>query len=75
MVDIIEKGELPGEKLYETTCSNCKTRFRFKKDEAKVNYDQREGDYLSIACPLTGCNKTVTVDIDSYNRQYGVKGM
>lgn len=58
MVEIVRRGILPEEKVHEATCGNCYTVFRFKQGEAHVTGDQRDGDYMTIACPL--CNKTVT---------------
>lgn len=49
---IIEQGRLPESQTYEVTCRHCRTRFEFARGEAKHNHDQRDGDYLSIACPL-----------------------
>ena len=60
---IIEKGELPGKKQYQARCNSCKTLFEFFADEAKRQGDQREGDYLAIACPLNGCGYKVTISI------------
>lgn len=56
-MEIIKRGELPGEKVYETSCSHCKTRFRFKRDEARPSRDQRDGTLLIVKCPLPGCGK------------------
>lgn len=60
---ILTKGKLPTEKVYEVKCRYCKTRFEFKKGEAKEVDDQRDGTYLSIRCPLQGCNHFVTTNI------------
>lgn len=49
---IIKKGKLPEEREYMSTCRHCKTFFSFLKNEATYNYDQRDGDFLSIDCPL-----------------------
>lgn len=52
MVVIIRHGELPEEKSYETTCRHCNTIFVFERHEARLVRDQRDGDFLKIACPL-----------------------
>lgn len=57
-MEIIKKGELPAEKLYTLTCRYCSTEFRFKQGEAKRISDQRDGNYLSINCPL--CHRQCT---------------
>lgn len=58
MVEVIRLGQIPEEKEYTATCGNCSTLFKFKRREAKVTYDQRDGNFLQIDCPL--CKKTVT---------------
>jgi RNase P subunit RPR2 len=49
---IIERGHLPEQKPYRVTCGTCRTIFEFEQREAKVTRDQRDGDYVSIACPV-----------------------
>lgn len=56
---IIKRGVVPGEKSVTTTCENCETKFKFLRQEATQRYDQRDGDYLEIHCPV--CRKIVTV--------------
>jgi len=63
VVEIIRKGQLPSEKVYEASCGHCHTRFRFKQGEADYNSDPRDGDYLSIRCPLDGCGHLVTMGL------------
>ena len=52
MVEIIKRGTLPDEKTYETECRHCRTFFRFERREAHFVTDQREGDAVTIACPV-----------------------
>ena len=59
-MEIIKAGSLPSDVMYTTTCPNCKTQFRFQAVEAKTVYDQRDGNYLEITCPLQGCKHLVT---------------
>jgi RNase P subunit RPR2 len=49
---IIKEGLIPEEVVYRTTCTKCDTEFEFSEKEAKVTSDQRDGDYVSIPCPL-----------------------
>ena len=51
-MEIIRRGELPQERVYEAICSNCKTIFRFEEREAEKVSDQRDGDFLRIKCPV-----------------------
>jgi hypothetical protein len=55
MVEIIKRGEIPGERVRECTCNRCQTIFSFKEFEAQYSSDQRDGDALKIACPV--CNQ------------------
>ena len=54
---IIKSGIKPSERLYQVTCTTCKTEFEFKQSEATFYDDQREGSYYSIKCPI--CNDSV----------------
>jgi len=60
MVEIISKGIPDAERKYFATCSKCKTSFSFKKGEARLVYDRRDGNYLEIACPV--CPRICNVD-------------
>jgi hypothetical protein len=57
MVEIISRGVLPSEKTYETTCPNCGTWLRLNRGEDKFTSDNRDGDFLTISCPV--CNVPV----------------
>lgn len=61
-MEIIVRGKLPEEDEYEATCYRCRTVFRFQRVEARYVSDQREGDYLSIACPV--CKAKNSVDVE-----------
>lgn len=67
-MEILFQGTPPGERTYVVTCNNCKTKFRFKKNEARVVPDWRDGDYLSIQCPTAGCRQEVSATTGSYER-------
>lgn len=54
MVEIIERGMKPSEKVYVAKCRECETRFSFKRSEASFVADQRDGDALVIDCPTCG---------------------
>lgn len=59
MVEIIRRGELPEEKQYQHTCTNCSTHFKFKRAEARLSPDQRDPGYF-IPCPLCKQNCWMT---------------
>ena len=61
MVEIIKRGVPRGEVVHDITCRFCKSELRFKEHEAKRHYDQRDGDYLSITCPV--CQSVINKDI------------
>lgn len=51
---IICRGVDPKEHTWRGTCLNCKTLVEFSKAEARYNHDQRDGDYLTVTCPVCG---------------------
>jgi hypothetical protein len=55
---IIERGQQPKQKLYTIRCRHCQSKFEFEQSEAKVVRDQRDGDYVQIACPVCFTNCT-----------------
>ena len=56
---IIERGELPQNKTYQTKCHRCKTVFEFEKNEAQPFNDRGEM-VLVIDCPV--CKHTLSVN-------------
>jgi RNase P subunit RPR2 len=56
---IIKRGQVPGNEVYRLDCNHCHTEFEIEAKEAKYNSDQRDGDYLSIECPI--CKTVCTV--------------
>ena len=56
---IIERGELPQNKIYQAECHRCKTTFEFEKHEARPFNDRNEM-VLVINCPV--CKHTLSVD-------------
>lgn len=53
-MEIIKKGTPPEEKIYEAECSKCKSVLRFKQSEGKITYDQRDGNLITVKCPVCG---------------------
>jgi len=51
-MEIIKRGTPPGEQLYTGTCRMCTTEVRFKLNEAEIHSDQRDGEIISVACPV-----------------------
>jgi hypothetical protein len=62
-VEIITKGQLPSERLYMKTCTNCRTLFRFKASDTEPDKsgDPRDAHLRHIVCPLPGCKTMLPV--------------
>lgn len=58
---ILQKGVLPSKQIYRATCRHCGTQIEFHFEEAEFISDQRDGDFLSIPCPLPMCLHKITV--------------
>ncbi len=58
---IIKEGIHPNEIVHQGTCTTCKTEVEFKRSEGEVVYDQRDGDYVKVACPI--CGGTITSNL------------
>ena len=58
-IRIIKPGKMPEHRIFEATCRFCTCVFEFTPNYAKLVFDQRDGDYYSIACPHCGhqCTK------------------
>lgn len=61
---VIKKGALAGDSIYRTTCSNCKSELEFQRKEAKYHFDQRDGDFLEVKCPVCGHPAYANVKVD-----------
>lgn len=53
-MEIIFRGQEPHKKVHTGTCTNCKTRVRYEEWEGTIVYDQRDGDYIKVPCPVCG---------------------
>ena len=53
-VKVISKGIPPEEKPIRLICDHCKSELEFLMKEAKIHYDQRDGNFFSIECPVCG---------------------
>ncbi len=54
VIKIKKPGVLPDTRILDCTCRNCKCEFEFNPPDAKLEYDQREGDFYRIKCPTCG---------------------
>mgnify|MGYP001558674176 CR=1 FL=1 len=73
-MEIITKGQLPGEKMYQKTCSNCSTVFRFQRKECRVEHE-RQVSMLAIKCPLPGCGTEVYASDRDLVQSLGLGGI
>jgi len=60
-MEIIKKGKLPDDIAYKGECHYCGTIVRFKRSEGHVVYDQRDGNSVSVCCPL--CHNNIYVSL------------
>ena len=60
-MEIIKRGTLPSEREFFCTCHICKTEYKFKQAEGKVTYDQRDGNLISVTCPVCSHNNNVSL--------------
>ena len=49
---IIKRGTPPPDAVHTGTCHTCKTEVEFVRSEGKVTYDQREGNIVTVECPV-----------------------
>ena len=51
-VEVITKGLAPSEKQYDVWCQSCRSHLRFKRQDAEMIDDQRDGAALKVDCPV-----------------------
>ena len=67
MTTIISPGRTV-EKAVRFTCAQCDCVFECAMHvEAKLNFDQRDGNYWSANCPNSGCKGKCTKDAGKPN--------
>lgn len=57
-IEIIKQGRLPEEKRWSFICRNCDTHFTAQKKDGQYFSNQRDGEALTVSCPL--CKTSVT---------------
>jgi RNase P subunit RPR2 len=60
-VEVVRRGQVPSERIHEVTCRNCNSDLRFRESVAHRVFDQRDGDYFEVPCPVCGATVTKTV--------------
>lgn len=61
-IEVVERGEMPEDRPYEATCNNCRSKLRFLRGDAKFTPDQRDGDFLTVTCPV--CKQSVHTGVN-----------
>lgn len=51
---ILKEGKWPEDSVHSGTCNRCKTEIEFARSEGTVTHDQRDGDFVSVDCPVCG---------------------
>ena len=51
---ILKRGTRPAESIHTGTCCTCNTEVEFARSEGKITYDQRDGDFVTVKCPVCG---------------------
>lgn len=60
-MEILKQGTKPEDSVHTGRCINCGTEVKFKRSEGKVTFDQRDGDYVTVACPT--CRRPIHSNI------------
>jgi ribosomal protein S27E len=60
-IEVVNRGHLPENDVFNVQCHTCKSDIRFLRSDGKLTFDQRDGDFLTIACPV--CGNSVTADV------------
>lgn len=51
---VIKEGQRPDAFVHHGTCYTCKTEVEFKRSEGEITYDRRDGDFVTVTCPVCG---------------------
>lgn len=62
-MDIIHRGTPPSEVWHYGKCNSCKSSWRFKKHEATLRCDQRDGNSFEMKCPV--CDTQLSIDYNA----------
>lgn len=64
-IEVIKRGNPPSEAIYDRTCDSCHSQLRFRRGDARMSYDQRDGDAVVIDCPVCGKQVWTAVGLTS----------
>lgn len=64
-IEILQRGTPPSERKMAGTCMKCSTRIKCSCADAKYEYDQRDGIYYTVTCPV--CSHVMYVDFIKFD--------
>ena len=70
-MEIIKKGKLPEERLWQGECNNCHTIARAKEKELDLTHCPRDGSFGRANCPL--CKQDIYFYPLSKETEYDIK--
>jgi endogenous inhibitor of DNA gyrase (YacG/DUF329 family) len=53
-MEILHRGTPKSDIIHNGECPKCKTVVKFSRHEGKVIYSQRDGDFVTVDCPVCG---------------------
>jgi RNase P subunit RPR2 len=63
---ILKRGTPPDEIPYTVICHICHSKLEFLAKEGKITHDQRDGNYISITCPVCNTILHTSIEHNSY---------
>jgi RNase P subunit RPR2 len=54
MMRIVKRGIPKEEILIQAGCRHCDSVIEFSRSEGRITRDQRDGDFVTIICPVCG---------------------
>lgn len=58
-IQVIKQGILPENRKFKGSCNNCKCEIICSYNDGKYSNSQRDGSYLIVKCPTTGCTAEI----------------
>ena len=62
-MEILKRGSV-FPKTADVTCRNCKSILRINEDDGAKHFDQRDGDFLTVKCPV--CQAIITTSLSLF---------
>jgi RNase P subunit RPR2 len=53
-IKVIRRGHLPQNDQFDATCRKCHSEIQFLRSDGRFTSDQRDGDFLTVDCPVCG---------------------